>query len=306
MTKRILVAILCVASVLLALTSCGAESGAGKTLITLSAEGIQCESPAVSINDDGCVTITSAGVYELTGELNGQIYVNCADAGELTLVLNNVDIFNEDGACIVIMKAQTARVTLAKDSVNTLRDGGVYTFPSPEETEPDAALYSKEDLVIDGEGELIIETKYGSGIVSKDGLIIESGLYTINSANHGIKGKDYLKINGGDFTIVAVGDGLKSNNPGEVTAGLVGYVEINGGNITIDSADEGIQAAAYFTMHGGKLTLNSENNGIKCADEIEFTGGEAEINVAGETFIGYDVFVSEDASVTVNGVPYNE
>lgn len=303
--KALLLAVLTAAA---ALTSCGGgEEGSDNvslknaTEIVLSGDTATCESKSVHVTEDR-ISITAHGTYILTGTLNdAQIYVDCVDAGQVTLVLKDASIHNEDGACIYIKKAQTARVELYEGTVNTLSDGSAYMFDNPEADEPDACLFSKEDLVIGGTGTLNVDANYMNAIVSKDGLIIESGVYVLDAVNHGIKGKDYLTINGGELTINAIGDGIKSTN---YDSELVGYVEINGGTLNITSDDEAIQGVSRITFNGGTTNINANNNGIKCATDIEFNGGAVDLTVVDNALDAVDITVSDGASVTINGNPY--
>ena len=198
-------------------TESGENAGAAlekkSTEITLSGSTATCDSSSVYIGEDGKISIQSAGTYLITGTLDdGMIYVDCVDAGVITLVLKDAHITNDDGACIHIKKAQDAVVTLYEGTTNTLTDGSSYKFDNPEDNEPDAALYSKEDLTINGTGTLVVDANYSNGIVSKDGLKIESGVIQVDAVRHGIKGKDYLIINGGTITVNALRDGIKSTN----------------------------------------------------------------------------------------------
>ena len=290
-------------------TSCGTGEGSGETAaslknsteIVLNGDTATCESQSVYITEDR-IAITAHGTYVLTGTLNdAQVYVDCVDAGEVTLVLNNVNIHNEDGACIYIKKAQVAQIELMEGSVNTLTDGDSYTFENPEDDEPDAVLFSKEDLVIQGTGTLNVEANYMNALVSKDGLTIKDGIYNLNAINHGIKGKDYLTINGGELNITAIGDGIKSTN---YETELVGYVEINGGTLNITSDDEAIQGVSRVTFNGGTTNITANNNGIKCATNIEFKNGTVVLNAVDNALDALDTTVGETASVTINGTPY--
>ncbi len=304
--KALALAVVMAASVL---TACGTGEDASSdttslknsTEIVLNGDTAACESQSVYITEDR-ISITAHGTYVLTGTLNdGQIYVDCVDAGEVTLILNNANIHNEDGACIYIKKAQVAQVELYEGSVNTLSDGDSYTFDNPEEDEPDSCLFSKEDLVIQGTGTLNVEANYMNAIVSKDGLTIKDGIYNLNAINHGIKGKDYLTINGGELNITAIGDGIKSTN---YETELVGYVEINGGTLNITSDDEAIQGVSRVTFNGGTTNITANNNGIKCATNIEFNDGTVVLDAVDNALDALDIAVSETVSVTINGTPY--
>lgn len=292
-----------------AMTSCGGETadpGSPEVLkhsteIVLNGDSATCESSGVYI-DGGKISITSAGTYQVTGTLNnGQIYVDCIDAGKIELVLNNANITNSEGACIFFKKAQEVELTLLEGTTNTLTDGENYIFDNPEDDEPDAPLFSKEDMIIDGSGSLIVKGNYANGIVSKDGLKIDGGTIEIDAVNHGIKGKDYLVINGGDIKVHAIGDGIKSTN---YDNDLVGYIEINDGTLDIYSEDEAVQAVSAIRVNGGTTNINTINNGFKCVAGIEFNGGSVILNADDNALDAADVAVTDACTVTINGTPY--
>ncbi len=280
----------------------GAKLEKAAVEIALNGDSFTCSSSSV-MDKDGSILINSAGTYLISGSLNdGGIIVDCVDAGVTTLVLKGANITHSDGACIDIVKTQTAVITLYEGTENVLTDGAKYVFENPEDTEPDGAVYSKEDLTINGEGTLTVNGNFACGIVSKDGLKIESGNINVKSVHHGIKGKDYLVVNGGTVTVDAERDGIKSTN---YKTELVGYVEINGGKLNINSADEAIQAISAVRFNGGEVTVTSTNNGIKCDGSIIFMGGTVTIDVEDNALNGFDITKSENCTVTIGGNPYN-
>lgn len=94
-------------------------------------------------------------------------------------------------------------ILLADGSSNFLSDATTYVFPSTEEDEPNAALFSKANLTIFGNGALTVQGNYNDGIASKDGLIIASGTIAVTAIDDGIRGKDYLVVKNGILTVVA-------------------------------------------------------------------------------------------------------
>lgn len=284
-------------------TTAGAVLEKKATEIILSGSTASCDSSHVYVGEDGTISIQGAGTYLVSGTLDdGQIYVDCVDAGIVTLILKDANITNNDGACIYIKKTQEAVITLYEGTTNTLTDGTVYKFDNPEENEPDAALFSKEDLIINGTGTLVVDGNYSNGIVSKDGLKIESGVIQVDAARHGIKGKDYLVIDGGTVTVNALRDGIKSTNYDNQT---VGYIAINGGTVNIMSEDEAVQAVSYVSFNGGDVTIGSTNNGIKSEGAINFNGGTVTIDVEDNALNGYAISKSEACTVTISGASYN-
>ena len=156
--------------------------------------------------------LSQPGTYRISGTIaDGDVVVDAGDSAVVQLILDNADITNTDGAAIAVTSAETAIVILADGSTNTLTDGAVYVLAEGED-EPNAALYSKSDLTITGEGSLVVSGNYNDGIASKDGLVIESGDITVVAVDDAIRGKDYVVVNGGNIDLTAGGDGIKSDN----------------------------------------------------------------------------------------------
>lgn len=148
------------------------------------------------------VTITNAGTYNITGSLtNGQIIVNTSSEETVRLILNEVNIACSSSAPINIQKAEKVILVLPENKSNTLTDGSTYVYDDATEMEPNAAVFSKSDLTVYGNGNLTIKANFNDGIASKDGVIIHSGNINITAKDDGIRGKDYLIVHNGDITI---------------------------------------------------------------------------------------------------------
>ncbi len=150
------------------------------------------------------ITITGAGVYELSGSLtDGQIIVDVEDDAKVQLVLNGVTINNDTSSPIYVKNAKDyVMITLKDGTTNILTDGETYDLPATEDDEElDATIYSKDDLVINGNGTLNIDANYNDAIKSNDNLYICSGDINITSKNDAIYGKDSITILDGNFNV---------------------------------------------------------------------------------------------------------
>lgn len=246
--------------------------------ITLNNNSITSTSSAVNINGS-IVTISSGGTYRVSGTLNnGQIIVNSLDGNPVRVILNNASITCLYSAPIYIQSANKVIIVLADKTTNTITDGTSYTLNS--DGEPDAAIYSKADMTIIGNGTLLVDANYQNGICSKDGLIIKSGNITINAVNNGIKGKDFLNIKNGNIAITSQGDGLKSNND-ESTS--VGYIVIENGSIIIAAGDDGIHAESYISISNATITITQSVEGIE-SKSIVVNSGTVRINSSDDGF----------------------
>lgn len=190
----------------------------------------------VKLSDDS-YTIKEAGVYVFSGTLkDGQIIVDAGDTDKVQIVLNGVDIKCADGPAILVINADKTFITLAEGSENTVADGKTYTSA---EDQPWGAIFSKDNLTINGSGKLVVKGNYRHGIVSKDDLKVTGGEIEVTAVKDGLRGKDSVRIYDGKITISAQGNGIKSNNEKEENKG---FISIDGGEIDIkDVSSQGAE-----------------------------------------------------------------
>ncbi len=216
------------------------------------------------VNDN--YEITKTAVYHFIGKLKGSIKVNSED--NIKIVLDNVTITSVSGPCINVENAKNLYIELVGES--TLSDSTNYT----DET-LDAVIYSKDDLILFGDGTLNINANYKDGIASKDDLVIKSGTYKINSKDDAIRGKDSVIIYDGNFDITSNGDAIKTTND---TDSDKGNILISGGTLNITTTNgDGIDSVNSIEIAGGNFNIttgkNSDNKdastkGIKAENSI--------------------------------------
>ncbi len=266
-------------------------------------DSIQTDGEGVSV-DKSTLTITAAGIYELSGDLeNGQVIVDTQDEENVTLILNGVNIHNEDSAALFVADAKEVVLVLADQTENFFSDGTEYLFASADVDEPNATMFSTADMTIFGNGSLTVEGNYNDGIASKDGLIIASGTINVTSVDDGIRGKDYLVVKDGDITIDAQGDGLKSDNAEDAT---MGYIEIQSGSFQISSAADAIQAETDIVISAGEFNLTTaggSNEQISTDASAKGFKAGVNINIDGGTF---DINAADDAINTNGNIVINE
>jgi hypothetical protein len=232
------------------------------SFITLADGTVRFDGKGAAV-DGGTVTITQAGTYVVSGAASdGQIVVNVKEVGLVRLVLNGADLTCSDSAPVYVKNAEKVVLVLADGTQNSLTDGATYTSDdtssdgtssdgSPSD-EPNAAVFSKADLTINGGGALKVTANYNDGITSKDTLKIVSGLLTIDAANDAVNGKDCLGVKDASLTIVAKDDGLQSTND---TAADKGFICISGGTFDITAGSDALQAVTTLLVTGGAFDL---------------------------------------------------
>ena len=254
--------------------------------------------------DDKSVTITESGEYVLSGTINdGQIIVDIPESDDkvVTLILNGVDITCNNSAAFYVKNAKKVVLSLVEDTVNSFADNESYTYADVEKEEPNACIFSKDDLVISGNGSLCVTGNFNNGIYSKDDLTITGGKIIVEAVNNGIKGKDSIAVLDTDITINAGGDGLCTSNYEDEGKG---FISIEDGTFNITSGEDGMQAETCMeikngsfnitTGDGGKVTSWNNNDkwgrnsatseetvskkAIKASVDVTISGGEFTIN----------------------------
>ncbi|MDR3276584.1 MAG: carbohydrate-binding domain-containing protein [Treponema sp.] len=211
-------------------------------------------------NSTNTITITAPGTYALRGALsNGQVIVDVN--GDLFLVLNGVSITSRTGAALAIFGSAKKVISLAAATANTLTDAASYSS-FYQDDEPNAALFAKNDLTINGTGSLTVKGNYNNGIASKDELKIMSGVITVTAAGAALKGNDALIIRGGTITTNSTGDGLHSDVA----------ILISGGTLSIATDDDGIHADESVQIEGGAINISKSKEGIEAA-QVNISGG---------------------------------
>lgn len=235
------------------------------TQVQLNDQETRVDGTGVKVNGNQ-VTITQEGTYVISGSLsNGQLIIDIDKEDKVKLVFNGVAINSQMGPAVWIKSAEKVIVTLVDGTFNTLADSDMKAMDEEAE-ELDAAFFSNEDLTINGGGSLAVTGILGSGIKSKDTLLIVSGSIEVNAKTHGLNGKDALLIYDGILTLVTGEDGLHSNN----------QVYIGGGETTINAGDDGIHGDLQVLIDNGQIRIHESYEGIE-AESIIINEGSIEI-----------------------------
>ncbi len=257
----------------------------------------------VTVKSGEDITISEEGVYVISGTATDcTITVDADSAAKVQLVLDGVSITNADAPAIYVLSADKVFVTTASGSSNELTTTGEFAAIG-DVTNVDGVIFAKDDLVLNGQGTLTINSS-ASGVVGKDDVKITGGTYNITATEHGIQGKDSVAIADGTFNITAGTDAIHAKNDEDLTLGyayiaggtfnlngasdgIEGYavVQIDGGDITIDS-QEGIEGT-YIQINGGTIDVTATDDGINASDKsseydivLEINGGDVSVNMA--------------------------
>lgn len=266
------------------------------TAIALSDEGVSIAGSGASVQD-GLTVIESAGTYVVSGSLSdGAIQVAAGEQDKVRLVFDGVDIHCEDGPAVSVLSADTCFITLADASSSSLSDGASYTLAEGED-EPNATLYSKADLTLNGTGSLAIAGSYRHAVCSKDDLVIAGGSYRLSSAEDALRGKDCVKIADGEFSIDAGGDAVVSTNDEDADRG---FVSIDGGSFSLTAGDDGIQAARYVRLAGGTFDMQAADDAVHSDVDALVGGGTFSIAAGDDAFHAEESIAVQEATVDVS------
>ena len=153
-------------------------------------------------------TISEDGTYVISGSAeNSSIIIDADKESKVQLVLDNLTIKNTSAPAIYVKKADKVFVNI--DGNNTLAVTGSFTADG--ETNTDAVIFSKSDIVFNGTGSLEISST-DNGISGKDDIKITGGSYTITVKSDAVEAHDSIRISDGEFTINAGKDAFHSEN----------------------------------------------------------------------------------------------
>ncbi len=301
--------------------------------VTIKLNGTSATSSSDSVKISGStITITEEATYVVSGKLNdGMLIVDAPDTAKLQLVLNGVNIESKTSAALYILEADKVFLTLIEGTKNTLANGG--SFTAIDDNNIDSALFSKQDLTMNGTGSLTVTSPAGHGVVCKDDLVITGGSYTVNSAFHGLDANDSVRVANATLNIDAGKDSIHCENNDDASRG---FVYISSGNIKAQAEGDGISSGAYMQIEDGTIDLlvggGSENGtkehsdsfggfmgggrpggmppedmqnteteedstsmkGLKATSNLIITGGNITVNSADDS-------IHSDASLTING-----
>ena len=247
--------------------------------------------------DGGAVTITKGGTYVLSGVFNGQILIDAGKEELVHLVLAGAQMTCTDSAAIYGVQSDKIVITLQDGTVNQIEDGETYVYETAEEEEPNAAIFSKDDLTINGTGSLIVQGNYEDAIGTKDDLLIVSGNYQIDAVEDGVQGKDSLTILDGTFIITAGNDALKASNDTDTDKG---WVLIDNGTYTISAGDDAIHAETELTIHDGTIDIVACQEGIE-GQTVTVNDGMISVKASDDGINAVSGQGSGDISITING-----
>lgn len=234
---------------------------------------------------DGDVVIMAAGRYRVSGELNnGSILVDTDSDAKVWIMLDGAAVSCYDGACLRVEQADKVFLTLAEGSENRLSSA---FGEKAAELGIDGAVFSRDDLTVNGSGSLRIVSATQHGLVSNDELVIAGGSLRVEAARDAIHVNDCIRITDTVLSLDAYDDGI-------ALTGTESELYIEGGSFDIRCSDNALNAADEIRIAGGDFSIDAGNDGFSAAGPVRIAGGSLTVRA-------YDDAIHSDASVTVTG-----
>ncbi len=244
---------------------------AATATITLSGETATVSGPGAYVNG-GSVTIASAGYYDVSGTLtDGSLTVDAEKNAKVFIRLNGVSITCSNDAAIRINQADKVFLTLAAGTENTVTSGETYSAAALAD-KTDGAIFSHDDLTINGSGALTVTAAYKHGIAANDSLRITGGTITVTAPSDTIHVNDSLHITGASLTLNAGDDAIHSDTS----------IAVLGGSITVNSCSEGIESPEIL-IEDGDITVTSTDDGINACGTETADGSLPSVTINGGT-----------------------
>ena len=194
-------------------------------------------------------------IYSLSGQSdNGEFYLT----GEYkaTLQLNGLTLANPDSSAVHIKDGKRIKVSMAANTVNTLKDG-------VNDSTSKGCFHCKGHTEFVGKGTLNVSSSFNHAIYSKEYVEVKNCTINVTGAKKdGIHCQEYCLISSGEVNISGVeDDGIQVELKDSVATGQ-----------TLNHEDEN---SGNFYMTGGTLNINDLGSYcIKAYGSITFTGGK--------------------------------
>lgn len=235
-------------------------------------------------SNDNVIHIVKSGIYEFSGELKGQIFIDLGRESEydknskVTLILNDINITCDKAPCIVFYNVYEsnsiedfgANIIIKDGTVNNLSGGFVTPIMRPYnlKLENDNLFLNDKYYKYDG----TIHSKMSLRIIGEN----NNGVLNINAKNEGISSEYHLLLDGVNANIVSDNDSINGSKDN------ISIINIKNSNLDVlvigDKTGDGIDSNgslfiedSYIKAQGCEL---SEDVGIDAVNELSIMNSQ--------------------------------
>lgn len=229
--------------------------------------------------DGTTLNIFSSGTYHLSGELYGMIYINVSNEEKVKLKLNGVGITNDGAPCIQVDNADRVIINAEEGSSN-------YFVCNSTNDVNDAAIFSKDDLRIKGNGSIYVSCANEHGISCNKDLEIEECQLTVEAEKTGINSHKSINIFSGNVNTKGDNCGIRCRDYIEIFDGYVSAcggkkVDADRGGIISDSGNLYISGGTVIAVGMNQTVPNGQCSAVFSFPNVVAKDNTVSISVNG-------------------------
>ena len=270
------------------------ESGRA-TVITLKGDRAAVSGSGAYVYN-GDVIINGTGLFTVSGTLDdGSIVVDAHKTSKVWIKLDGARICCSDSAAFRVEQADKVFLTLAEGSENLIESGSEFSAEAVADNIK-GALFSRDDLTINGSGSLTVRSGYRHAIAVNDDLVIAGGTITAEAPRDAIHANDSFRLRDAELLLKGGDEGIDVDAEG-------GYFYMETGSVHIDCAGDGICSEGDVLVAGGDLTIASADDGIHSGTKIYIYGGTILLS---ECYEGLEAIIVEQHGGDVTIYPFDD
>ena len=245
---------------------------------------------------NGDVVITDTGLFVVSGTLNdGSIVVDAHKTSKVWVKLDGAEIHCSDSAAFRVEQADKVFLTLAEGSENLIESGSEFSQEALEDNVK-GALFSRDDLTVNGSGSLAVRSGYRHAIAVNDDLVITGGTITAEAPRDGIHANDSFRLCDASLTLRGGDEGIDVDKEG-------GFFYMESGTVSIDATDDGVCVEGDILLVGGELTVAAVDDGIHSGATLYIYGGTVLLS---ECYEGLEAIAVEQHGGDVTIYPFDD
>ena len=270
------------------------ESGRA-TVITLKGDRATVSGSGAYVYN-GDVIINGTGLFTISGTLDdGSIVVDAHKTSKVWVKLDGAQIRCSDSAAFRVEQADKVFLTLAEGSENLIESGSEFSAEAVADNVK-GALFSRDDLTINGSGALTVRSGYRHAIAVNDDLVITGGTITAEAPRDAIHANDSLRLREAELILKGGDEGIDVDAEG-------GYFYMETGSVHIDCAGDGICTEGDILVAGGDLTVVCVDDGMHSGAKIYIYGGTILLS---ECYEGLEAIIVEQHGGDVTIYPFDD